>query len=66
MIKIRKFVFDQEDLEVVKSFLRWVDRNFEDDDDWDFLAEDSGTDMNKVFDEMQNLYDYMKYRMEDK
>ena len=64
MIKIRKFVFDQEDIEVVKGFIRWVDHNFEDDNDWDFLAEDSGIDMNRLFDGMQELYDYMKYHME--
>lgn len=66
MIKIRKFVFDQEDIEVVKNFIQWVDHNFEDDNDWDFLAEDSHINMNSVFDGMQDFYDYMKYHMEEK
>lgn len=64
MIKIRKFIFEDEDLQVVQHFLDWLADNFYDNCDFDFLTDDSGLDMPTVQYEMEHLLHYMERNRE--
>lgn len=64
-MKINKnFVFDSEDLSIVESFFDWICENFEDDSDWNFLAYETDINMDRFYEDLDNLLNYMKKRKE--
>ena len=64
-MKINKnFVFDSEDLSIVENFFDWIFENFEDDSDWKFLAYETDINMDRFYEDLDNLLNYMKKRKE--
>ena len=65
MIKIKKLVFEKNDITVVKDFLNWFYDNFEEEDDLDWITDEVGYEMRDFQDALSCLLNYMECHAEE-
>lgn len=65
MIKIKKLVFEKNDITVVKDFLNWFYDNFGEEDDLNWITDEVGYEMQDFQDALSCLLNYMECHTEE-